>query len=207
MDRLKNAWEDWHIKGFGPRYPHEILIQFSLRNFPNKDLRQEVRVLDVGCGSGADIVFLAQEGFDVYGVDISSSGLSHAKSKLDEFHLKANLKLECAETIKFPKEYFHLVVSTGVYQYLTHDQVNQSLSRISKILKHKGKGLFVFASDKDVRVHDTVQLNLGYHGYTSNEVKQIFAKKFSKIEIDRYITTYENEKYEHNDWLITVHKL
>ena len=59
--------------------------------------------------------------------------------------------------------------------------------------------MFVFASDKDVRVQDTVQLNLGYHGYTSDEVKQFFEDKFSKIEFDRYITTYENEKYEHND--------
>ena len=42
---------------------------------------------------------------------------------------------------------------------------------------------------------------------TLDEVKQIFADKFSKIEIDRYITTYENEKYEHNDWLITIHNL
>ena len=118
MDRLKNAWQEWHIKGFGPRYPHEKLIQFSLRNFPNKDLRQGVKVLDVGCGGGADIVFFAQEGFDVYGVDISSSGLSHAKARLDGFHLKANLKLESAEVLEFPKGYFDLIVSTGVYQYL-----------------------------------------------------------------------------------------
>ena len=109
MDRLKNAWQEWHIKGFGPRYPHEKLIQFSLRNFPNKDLRQGVKVLDVGCGGGADIVFFAQEGFDVYGVDIAPSGLSYTKTRLDRFHLNANLKLESADVLEFPNEYFDLI--------------------------------------------------------------------------------------------------
>ena len=66
MDKLKNAWQEWHIRGFCPRYPHEKVIQFSLRNFQNKELRQDTKVLDVGCGAGADIVFFAQEGFDVF---------------------------------------------------------------------------------------------------------------------------------------------
>jgi cyclopropane fatty-acyl-phospholipid synthase-like methyltransferase len=207
IDSLKNVWETWHADCLGPRYPHEKVIQFSLRNFQNRVLRQDAKVLDVGCGAGADIVFFAQEGFDVYGIDIAPSGLSFTKTRLDGFCLNANLKLESADVLEFPNEYFDLIVSVGVYQYLPFEQVNRSISRISKILKQNGKGLFVFASDKDVRSPEPQQLNKGYHGYTRNEIKQIFEGKFAKIEMDRYITTYENEKYEHNDWLVTVHNL
>ena len=38
------------------------------------------RAIDLGCGSGANVVFLAERGFDVTGVDFSSVALSKARA-------------------------------------------------------------------------------------------------------------------------------
>ncbi|HZX12039.1 MAG TPA: methyltransferase domain-containing protein [Candidatus Nanoarchaeia archaeon] len=39
--------------------------------------------LDLGCGTGDDLLFLAERGFEVHGVDISDVALGHFKKKAD----------------------------------------------------------------------------------------------------------------------------
>ncbi len=39
------------------------------------------RALDLGCGSGANVIFLATSGFDATGVDFSSAAVEQARSK------------------------------------------------------------------------------------------------------------------------------
>jgi SAM-dependent methyltransferase len=57
---------------------------------PNRHLVAEVehlspgRALDVGCGEGADAVWLASRGWDVLGVDVSEVALSRARSHTEE---------------------------------------------------------------------------------------------------------------------------
>jgi SAM-dependent methyltransferase len=42
------------------------------------------RAIDLGCGSGANAVFLAERGFDVTGVDFSAVALAKARRKADQ---------------------------------------------------------------------------------------------------------------------------
>ena len=40
------------------------------------------RVLDIGCGSGENAIWLAQQGFDVVACDLSPTAVQRAKDKL-----------------------------------------------------------------------------------------------------------------------------
>jgi len=51
------------------------------------------RVLDLGCGSGRHLVYLARHNFDVYGIDIAREGVRIARSWLRKERLKAHLKV------------------------------------------------------------------------------------------------------------------
>ena len=51
------------------------------------------RILDVGCGTGRHLVYLAKKGFEMYGIDIAEHGLKIARKWLKEEGLKANIKL------------------------------------------------------------------------------------------------------------------
>jgi len=55
--------------------------------------RDAKRILDLGFGSGRHVVYLAGEGFDVHGIDISREGLRITRSWLEEKNLKASLKI------------------------------------------------------------------------------------------------------------------
>lgn len=65
-------------------YPNEALIQFVAANYfslPQED-RCQLKILEIGCGSGANLWMLAKEGFDAYGLDSSEEALSLARNHL-----------------------------------------------------------------------------------------------------------------------------
>jgi SAM-dependent methyltransferase len=57
--------------------PNPVLVDVS-------DGLQPGRALDLGCGEGGDAVWLAENGWEVTGVDISSTALAHAAALADE---------------------------------------------------------------------------------------------------------------------------
>lgn len=67
--------EGYLLRGLASQrsYPNEALIQFVASRFfcLEHSERRAIRILEVGCGSGADLWMLAKEGFDVYGLDSS----------------------------------------------------------------------------------------------------------------------------------------
>jgi SAM-dependent methyltransferase len=197
-----NLWDAWNEQG-GPKYPHEKVVQFCFRNF-RPDQRQCVRALDVGCGSGVHVVFLASEGFQTTGIDISSVGISNVQQRLNALGLKASLRTEGADTLDFLSSSFDLVVCVGVYDCTGPVVAKASVERLRQVLSRGGRGLFLFASDRDFRIKG--ENRLGLHGYTRREVEDMFVYGFAQVCIDQYITTYEGGKLEQNDWLVTLER-
>ena len=107
------------------------------------------------------------------------------------------------DELNFNNNSFDLIVCTGVYECTGPEIAAESVRQISRVLKKGGKIIFLFASDRDFRIktHNT----LGLYGYSEEKVRDIFPEDlFSSINFDKYITTYENKRYEQNDCLITV---
>ncbi|MEU3861301.1 class I SAM-dependent methyltransferase [Streptomyces sp. NPDC028722] len=71
------AWEH----GVGPEL-RELLAQGRITADPRSPDRP--RALDLGCGTGANAVFLAENGFDVVGVDFTEYALERARERARE---------------------------------------------------------------------------------------------------------------------------
>ncbi|MFN4796869.1 MAG: class I SAM-dependent methyltransferase [Pseudanabaena sp.] len=199
----QQKWDQWN-QSSPPKYPHNKVIQFVLRNFPTS-IRATTKVLDLGCGSGANTVFLANEGFKVFASDISSDGINNTQKQLSNMGLTAELRVESIDEISFPKEYFDLVISCGVFECAGFEPAKDAIAKIADVLKPRGKGFFLFASDVDFRVEQDNLL--GLHGYSHKEIELIFHQyDWSTLFIDRYITTFQNQSLQSNDFLITVEK-
>ena len=56
--------------------------------------RNVKKVLDLGSGSGRHTIYLAQQGFDVYGIDISEEGIKKTNNYLIEKGLRAHLEID-----------------------------------------------------------------------------------------------------------------
>jgi SAM-dependent methyltransferase len=79
------VWEQVFTSQAWGRYPGEDLIRFVARNFydvPTYD-RASIHFLEVGFGTGANLWFLAREGFTFSGIEGSKSAESIARARLD----------------------------------------------------------------------------------------------------------------------------
>jgi tellurite methyltransferase len=78
------------------------------------------KILDVGCGSGRNLVYFLQNGYDVYGVDpnlIAVNTVKELSQTLSPHHRPQNFKAASAEDLPFDDNYFDLVISSAVLHF------------------------------------------------------------------------------------------
>jgi len=131
-------------------YPNEELCRFMGRNFFSipKAKRHNIKILETGCGSGANLWMIAKEGFSAYGADISQQAISLCKSMLESHHVSAELTVQDMAEISFPENYFDAVVDVFSSYCLTKKQGAEYLQGIKKILKPGGLFFSYFPSKK-----------------------------------------------------------
>ena len=77
------VWEQVFRSQAWGRYPGEDLIRFLARNFYSVPQRAQVRILEVGCGTGTNLWFGAREGFSMSGIEGSGTAAQMARERLD----------------------------------------------------------------------------------------------------------------------------
>jgi SAM-dependent methyltransferase len=96
--KLADTWLYWYWgkENTAPEPKvHHVAELFSKKHVSN--------VLDLGCGTGRNSIYLAKKGFDVYGFDRSSKAINRARKFSKEENLL--LKLRSWNMIDFPYPY------------------------------------------------------------------------------------------------------
>lgn len=81
------------------------------------------RALDLGCGEGADAVWLAERGWDVVAVDVSDTALGRARAAADQHNVGdriAFVQLDLSED--FPDGEFDLISAQFLHSTLEFDR-------------------------------------------------------------------------------------
>lgn len=68
------------------------------------------RALDLGCGEGADAIWLAEDGWQVVAVDVSANALDRARAAAEHRDVLSRIRFECHDlSTNFPDGRFDLV--------------------------------------------------------------------------------------------------
>lgn len=135
------------------RYPNESLIQFLASRYFKLAIsdRKSIRLLEVGCGSGANLWMVAKEGFATYGMDSSAKGLDLAREHLGEkWGVTADLRQGSFLELPYENDYFDAVVDVVSLQHLNLKDSRLALSEIARVLKPGGAFFSYRLSDASV---------------------------------------------------------
>ena len=149
MKELTNnseIWEDIFMNKEWGKYPPVSLIKFIASNYYEVSDRNSIRILEIGCGPGANIWFMAREGFRVYGIDFSQTACSRLEIRLK----KENLSQQVGEILvgdyleklgNFPDDYFDAIIDIESL-YCNSFEVSQKIIGLCATKLKKGGLMF-----------------------------------------------------------------
>lgn len=221
MKKSFNAvWDEIHANKEWGKYPEIDVVRFVARNYYKKD-RKNIKILDFGCGAGANTWYLAREGFDVYAFDGSIHAVEKAKQYLSKENLHAEFQVSDALEIDYENNYFDCIIDSAVVCANTSKNIHLMYEKIYDLLKEGGKLLTtsLFTPNttgcgtgiklEDNTYQDITEGSLAgigtVHFFEKDEVYGILDKiGFKNIVVDKITRTDNGNVVEY--WNVTAEK-
>ena len=96
------------------------------------------RAIDIGCGTGTNVITLAKAGWQVTGVDFASRAIQLAKQKLTSTGTRADLRVSDATNLKGIDGPYELALDIGCFHSIQKDGKAKYLKGLDRILAPNG---------------------------------------------------------------------
>ncbi|MBN2400140.1 MAG: methyltransferase domain-containing protein [Candidatus Aminicenantes bacterium] len=202
------------------RWPFSDVVSVVMRAAVGKN-HKEISVLEVGCGTGNNIWFLAEEGFNSYGIDISSSAIAHGKRHLAMRGVQAELRVGDISSLPWGDGSFNFVLDRGALTQIDYAHIETVLSEVLRVLKPGGK-MFCFTllgmENPDRLLGSEVSKNtydrfsggrfskVGLTSFFTVQDLHYLFKKFHKVEIHRHVEFNETGSILDETYTVTAEK-
>jgi ubiquinone/menaquinone biosynthesis C-methylase UbiE len=141
-------WYESLFENYANKYDNENFTKGTLGecDFIESELSSDknLKILDVGCGTGRHSIELTKRGYKVTGIDLSVSQLAKAKEKAEENNLKIDFQNLDARNLPFTEDYdIAIMLCEGGFPLMETDELNfEILKSVTKSLKKNGKFIF-----------------------------------------------------------------
>ncbi len=125
---------------------YETADMSTLYSFLHSTLLPTSKVLDIGFGSGRDLAFLKQHGFDIWGIDPSQKFVNHVKERFPDISnhfFKASLP-----DLNIPKKLLHSfdsIILIAVWMHLPKEMYADSIKSLCSLLRPKGRVILSYS--------------------------------------------------------------
>lgn len=162
---------------------YDLYYRFSKPRWDDGSIPQQVvdlasqvrkgRVLDLGCGSGTDAIYLAQQGFTVVGVDGSPVAIRRAQRKAAQAGVNPAFLIQDVTRLEFLQDPFDAGLDVGCFHGLSKAG-KEAYCRGLVRYTHPGSLVLIWGFD---------QRNPNF-GLTPEQVEQTFAPTFALTRLE-----------------------
>ncbi len=147
---MKKQWYELLFENYSEKYEKENFVKGTIGecDFLEKEFghNKNLRILDVGCGTGRHSIELTKRGYRITGIDLSESMLAKAEQKAAEDNLSISFIKADARKLPFDKEFdAAIMMCEGSFPLMETDEMNyEILKSVSGSLK--GSATFIFTT-------------------------------------------------------------
>lgn len=183
-------WNNLHKK-----YNREdIKIDNWLDSFSNIIDNCSTPILDLGCGSGNDTLYLINKGKKVISCDQSINAIENIKKNFIEVYDTKCFNM--LDGMPFDNNSFDIIIADLCLHYFREKDTFRILNEIKKILNKKGYLIFRVNSINDVNHGAGVGKEIEHHLYQTNDkrLKRFFDEKDIRYFFKEFDIEYLNEE-------------
>jgi 2-polyprenyl-3-methyl-5-hydroxy-6-metoxy-1,4-benzoquinol methylase len=172
-------WYQELFSNYAERYDEEVFTQGTLQEaeFIENEINHNhnVKILDIGCGTGRHAIELVKRGYSVTGVDLSENMLGKAQEKAKKVGVEVNFKRADARNLPFEEEFgLVIMLCEGAFPLMETDEMNfQILESAACALKNKGKVIFTTLNGLFPLFH-SVKDFINSSSNTQNDIENTF---------------------------------
>jgi len=218
------GWDKVFKQNEWGKYPDMSVVRFVANNFYKKKERKKVSILEIGCGTGANLGFIAKEGFNCFGIDGSRVAINIAKNKLKREKLKSELKIGDIKKLPYKKNTFDCVIDCECLYSNSFADSLIILNEVKRVLKTKGlffsktfaKGTYGDENGprlpNESNTYKFIRKGSFHKGYgiirisSLKDIKKLYGAKFKIININYVHRSIENMKKIIKEWAIILQK-
>ena len=214
------VWDEIFKRRKWGKYPPEHIVRFIMLSFSQAADRGAVRLLEIGCGPGANVWFMSREGFQVSGIDGSLTAIQSARERLAREGLAADLRVGDFALLPWPDNCFDGVVENVSLYANPSASIRLALEEVYRVLKPGapffssfftertwgyGQGDMV-ETDGYVNLREGPLAGTGFCLFLTQARIPEFFGCFSSINVERVSRTLDGEQHLVEQFVITCRK-
>ncbi|MBI4810294.1 MAG: class I SAM-dependent methyltransferase [Ignavibacteriales bacterium] len=170
IDSFESAYEG--LSGWEIGRPQREIIDLELADSIHG------RVLDVGCGTGENTLYLVKQGYEVIGVDIAVAAIDRARKKALNRGINALFLVHDALNLQQLGLKFDTVIDSGLFHVFSDSARLKYVVSIASVLR-SGETLFMMCFSE----HEPE--GWGPRRITQKEILETFGEHFQIVNIRR----------------------
>ncbi len=145
---MKKQWYESLFEDYAQKYDNEVFTQGTLGecDFIEKEIKynKDLRIIDIGCGTGRHSIELSKRGYTITGIDLSESLIEKAREKAKQNHVETAFFNYDARDLPFGNQFdVAIMLCEGGFPLMETDEMNfEILQNVSKALKPHAKFIF-----------------------------------------------------------------
>ena len=162
--KLKNIYDDYFSD-------YDSKCNQLINNYIQIGNKKTMKALDLGVGDGVNAIYLAKNGYEVFGNDISKVAIKKAEKKFIKNSLHGHFEVKDVRDVEIFESSYDFILCSMVAHYLEKNEVVILVNKIKKGLSPNGIVFFSILSTDDPQYKKNSQNML------SKYIKTFMSKK------------------------------
>lgn len=162
------------------------------------------RALDVGCGYGRAVIYLAQRGWTAVGVDFVPRAIEVARQRAADAGVseRATFHIASAPALSFLASPFDLAIDVGCMHSFSDEMLHGYRDELARLVRAGG----VYLLFAHLRAATETPGEEGPRGIAEGVIHDLFARDFALERVERGVTQVEDRPPWNSAWFWFRHR-